>query len=161
VFEVKFLADAPEHAEQLARWHHQEWAAFFPDWTLAIATQELHAQAARRDFPATLIAMKDKQLAGSVSLIAEDAEAFGYIGSPWLASLYVEPRFRGKGLGALLVNALVQHAKNISLDVMYLFTPKHRTFYERLHWQPVCQANLHGQKVEIMKFELNGEALLV
>jgi N-acetylglutamate synthase-like GNAT family acetyltransferase len=160
VFEVKFLADAPEHVEQLARWHHQEWTAFFPEWTFAIATQELHTQAMSRDFPTTLIAMKDEQLAGSVSLIAEDAEAFGYIGSPWLASLYVVPAFRRQGLGALLVNALVQHANKISLDVMYLFTPDHRAFYERLQWQPVCQANLHGQKVQIMKFELKGEAIL-
>jgi N-acetylglutamate synthase-like GNAT family acetyltransferase len=159
VFEVKFLADAPEHVEQLALWHYREWSQFFPDWTLAIATQELTVQAACRDFPTTLVLMQANQLLGSVSLITEDAEEFDYIGSPWLASLYVLPEFRGLGAGALLVKSLMQHAKKISLNAIYLFTPDHRGFYERLGWQAMCQANLHGQTVDIMKVDLDQEAI--
>jgi N-acetylglutamate synthase-like GNAT family acetyltransferase len=160
VFEIKFLADAPEHVEQLARWHHREWEHLYADWTLAIATEELQQHAQCREFPTTLVVLKDAQLLGSVSLIAQDAQEFDDVGSPWLASLYVQPEFRGLGLGALLVKAMMQHAKKIQLETLYLFTPEHHDFYARLGWKKISRVDLHHQSVDIMQADIGEHARL-
>jgi N-acetylglutamate synthase-like GNAT family acetyltransferase len=160
VFEVRFLAEAPEHVDQLARWHHNQWAHLYADWTLAIATEELQQHVQCRDFPTTLIVLQDNQVLGSASLIAEDAEEFDDIGSPWLASVYVQPEFRGRGLGALLVKAVMRHAKKIQLDTIYLFTPDHHDFYVQLGWEKISRVDLHHQTVDIMKADLRVNAAL-
>ena len=100
--EIRPLADCPGQAAQLAAWHYQHWGHFYDpaDWNLASATAELEDHATRRGRPTTLVAMQDEDAVGSVSLVDEDAPEFRGVGDAWLASLFVLPRARGRGIGA-------------------------------------------------------------
>jgi len=146
------LAEVPGHAATLARWHHAHWGHFYDPahWDLAIATAELEDHAGRRGLPTTLVAMDDGQLLGSVSLVQEDAPEFRDVGEAWLASLYVRPEARGRGLGARLVNACVALAAREGLARLWLFTPEHAGFYARLGWRPAGTATLRDMPVHLM-----------
>lgn len=154
--QIRFLADAPEHVDQLADWHHAQWQHLYSDWTHDVARRELLEHAQSKTLPTTLVLMNDGVLLGSVSLVEVDSESLSQIGSPWLASLYVKIGERGCGFGAALVNALLQHAKNISVEKVFLFTPEHKSFYQDIGWSVFRQENLNGQKVDVMIFDIAG-----
>lgn len=151
---IDFLADHPQHALTLARWHHREWGALMPDWTRGDAERELTGHATRRDIPTTLVLLDDNHaLLGSVSVLDEDASEFRDL-SPWLASLYVAPPARGRGLGAQLVRAAVDYARGQGVPRLYLFTPAHAPFYARLGWSLLGSRMLGPREVTLMAIDL-------
>jgi N-acetylglutamate synthase-like GNAT family acetyltransferase len=151
---IDFLADHPHWVETLASWHHAEWAHLFEDWTLEVATIELADHAMRRSVPTTLVLHENGRLLGSVSLVIEDAPELQGEGSPWLASLYVEPSARGGGLGSRLARAAAALATEQGVDRLYLFTPDQAEFYERLGWTRRMRTRLHGNDVTLMDLRL-------
>ena len=97
---ISFLADEPQHVDQLADWHHAQWQHLYADWTHETARAELLSHAGCKTLPTTLVLTENEVLLGSVSLVDVDAEELSAIGSPWLASLYVAPDQRGRGHAA-------------------------------------------------------------
>jgi N-acetylglutamate synthase-like GNAT family acetyltransferase len=150
---IEFLADHPQHALTLARWHHREWGTLMPDWTRGDAERELTGHATRRDIPTTLVLLDGNALIGSVSVLDEDASEFRDL-SPWLASLFVAPPARGRGLGAQLVHAAVAYARDQGVPRLYLFTPEHAAFYARLGWHTIDHRPLAGREVTLMAIDL-------
>lgn len=151
---IAFLADHPRHALTLAHWHHREWGGLMPDWTRGDAERELADHAVRRDIPTTLVVLDDDgALVGSVSVLDEDASQFRDL-SPWLASLYVAPTARGRGLGARLVRAALDLARDQGVPRLYLFTPDRASFYERLGWTVLGSRLLAGRAVTLMAVDL-------
>ena len=151
--DIRFLADHPGHAPVLAQWHHATWGHLYDDWDLATATAELQDHATRRALPTTLVAEENGELLGSVSLVEEDAPELRGHGDAWLASLYVRPEARGRGLGADLVKALVRFAAGQGVERLWLFTPEHEDFYARLGWRHAGSATLRGVPVQLMDIQ--------
>ncbi|MEO8000454.1 MAG: GNAT family N-acetyltransferase [Arenimonas sp.] len=156
--QIRFLADVPEHVDQLADWHHAQWSSLYTDWTHAVTRADLLDYTKCKTLPTTLVLLEDENLLGSASLLEEDAVELAAIGNAWLASLFVKPEARGRGFGVMLVKAIMQHAKDISIEEMFLFTPEHKTFYQQLGWTAFYQANLNGQVVDVMNYRINGVA---
>ncbi len=151
---IEFLADHPQHALTLARWHHREWGPLMRDWSHDDAQRELTGHATRRIIPTTLVLLDaDDAVLGSVSLLDEDASQFREL-SPWLANLFVAPPARGRGLGAGLVAAAQALARELGVSRLYLFTPRHVAFYQRLGWQLLGERLLDAQPVSLMAIEL-------
>ncbi|MFT3806939.1 GNAT family N-acetyltransferase [Arenimonas sp.] len=150
---IEPIAAHPERVAELAAWHHAQWAHLYDDWTLAVAMQELRDHASRRGIPTTLLLLEGDSLLGSVSVVTEDAPALQFIGSPWLASLYVVPEARGRGLGKELVLAAVRLAAENDVPRLLLFTPEHADFYRRLGWQAFRREDLLGTPVDVMAIE--------
>lgn len=157
---VVSLAECPHWVDTLAAWHHAQWGNLYADaWTLADARAELAAHAASaEDFPTTLVWLDGETVLGSVSLVAEDAPALADRGGPWLASLYVAPSARGRGLGAALVRAAVAQSMRAGLSRLCLFTPEHADFYARLGWREYDRAELRGTPVTLMTIDALREA---
>lgn len=154
---IGLLADAPACVATLAQWHHAQWCGLIRDWSLATAQAELQAHVAQRTVPTTLVLHVDEKLAGSVSLLDNDVPEFADCG-PWLASLYVVPTLRRRGLGELLLHAAVQHARACGVSMLYLFTPEHRAFYARHGWQLLEMRPLGEQTVAIMNLDVSAPA---
>lgn len=140
------------HLPTLAAWHHAEWGALYADWSEADALAELQAHALGDALlPTTLVALADDgTLLGSVSLVAEDSPELVAFPGPWLASLFVIPEARGRGLGEALVRALVAKAAEAGVPRLRLFTPRHRAFYERLGWRFEASARVGGEAVAVL-----------
>ena len=122
----------------------------FDDWGIEVVRAELEGHATRRTLPTTLVVVEGGQALGSVSLVLEDAPEFCDQGSPWLASLFVAPEYRGRGLGAMLVHAAVDAAAGQGIDELFLFTPEHADFYARLGWSRMLRTILKGTPVDLM-----------
>jgi predicted N-acetyltransferase YhbS len=144
------LADVPAVVDVLAERHHAEWAALMPGWSRADAIAELADHATRRSLPTTLVALAGGgSVQGSVSVVDVDAPEFADL-APWLASLYVWPQARGRGLGARLVDAAVSFAAACDVTRLHLFTPAHRDWYASLGWQVLGRRRLGRVDVDVM-----------
>jgi predicted N-acetyltransferase YhbS len=147
---IDYLADHPEAAPLLAAWHHREWAELLPEWSLAQALAELQSHTGRRQIPTTLVAVEGGRVVGSASLLAEDLDGWGHL-SPWVASVFVVPECRGRGLGRRLVGRAVGEARVLGVPAVYLFTAGQAGYYRLLGWEPWQAAEHHGRAVLIMR----------
>lgn len=89
------------------------------------------AQAQSADaLPISRIALVDGALVGTVNLIDCDDDARTQLW-PWLAAMVVVPGRRGRGIGSLLVRALIDDARRLGITQMFLGTDG-PGFYRRL-----------------------------
>ncbi|AHG50212.1 hypothetical protein RLEG12_01000 (plasmid) [Rhizobium leguminosarum bv. trifolii CB782] len=86
--------------------------------------------------PLTFVAMVDAKPAGMISLRENDFKGRTDL-SPWLASLYVHPSHRNKGIGVLLIEKLEGEAERLGYDRLYLTTEDSKSLYEKSGWQEI------------------------
>lgn len=153
--EIVNLKEEPKHLPVLAEWHHKEWSDLNPGETIEQRIERMQAYLNESFVPSTFIA-KDGALLGSAAIVAHDMETKPDL-SPWLASVFVAPEQRGKGLGARLVLHVMNEAKTRGIDTLYLFTPDKVPFYQKLGWKIMTQEKYRGQEVTIMTIELTDQ----
>lgn len=146
---IAYLCDHPAEAPRLARWHYRQWRDLLPDWSEAAALAELQTHTRRTHLPTTLLAFAAGELCGSVSLLVSDHALLPQY-TPWLASLYVDAPWRGRGIGLALVQALVAEARALGIARLYLYTEDARRWYERQGWVWLDSAVLDGHPVDIL-----------
>jgi predicted N-acetyltransferase YhbS len=147
---IDYLADHLELAPLLAVWHHREWSALMPEWSFSQALAELQSHTGRCQIPTTFVAVEEDRLLGSVSLLENDLAGWEQL-SPWLASLYVIPECRGRGIGRRLVARVCEEARALAVPVVYLFTAGQQEYYERLGWELLKRVPHQSSEVIIMQ----------
>lgn len=144
-----WLSEVPQHAPQLAEWHVAEWAPLIPGFNVPGMLAEFATHDGGLQIPTTLVALEDEDLVGSVSLLDNDHDDIRAY-SPWLASLYVRPDQRGRGLGIELVHRCEDMAQRLGVERLYLYTSGQEDFYRKLGWQDVATVSLRGLCATVM-----------
>lgn len=151
---VKHLAQHQDAIPMLAAWVHGEWGHLMEP---GVTPQTLAGTFAKRTvqgrIPETFVAIEDGAPVGTASLVLHDLEALKDL-SPWLAAVYVAPEFRNRGIGSTLVGAVMDEAKILGVQDLYLFTPDRMRFYGRLGWKVLEQREHRGTDVTVMVYEL-------
>ena len=131
---------------------------FFDEWHQfdGRSREEIEAQLSgnlnRDRLPITFVAHQDAVLLGTVSLDLTDFLPMDHL-SPWLASLYVDAPFRGRGVGRALVGHLQDFASSRGIGPLHLWTPGSTQLYLHCGWTVFASANYGGQPVTILRFE--------
>lgn len=146
---IKNLTTIPDTLNLLAQWHQSEWAKFNPGETLEQRMVRMHDYLNPDFIPSTFVALDDCVL-GSGAIVKNDMDSRPEL-SPWLASVYVLPGHRGRGIGSKLVQHIMSQAKSETYKKLYLFTTDKQDFYEKLGWQTFDVENYHGQQVNLMQ----------
>ncbi|MBS0578649.1 MAG: GNAT family N-acetyltransferase [Proteobacteria bacterium] len=138
MLKIEPLALRPDLLPSVAGWIYEEWWRESGDASLAKVTSLLQPHLIPGRIPMTLVATLDSCAAGTATLIARDVGTEHWAGlSPWLAAVYVVPRFRRQGIGAALVAAIVDEAGSLGIRTLYLLTVGRESFYARLGWMLV------------------------
>ncbi|MGL5390899.1 MAG: GNAT family N-acetyltransferase [Shewanella sp.] len=149
------LQSAPHYIALLAHWHHQEWAHLGPaDGTVDSLSAQMTEYLTDAPIPKMFVSEHQGQVTGSSSLIAADMDTRTDL-TPWLANVYVNAAYRNQGLGKLLVNAVIDHAKNLGLKKIYLFTADRADFYRAQGWRSIAHEDYKGEMVTIMEYQLS------
>lgn len=146
---LEFLSDCMEQAALLADWHVREWQPLVPSMNVPDMLAEFSTHAWRVQIPTTLVAFDGNEVVGSVSLLENDHDDIRAY-SPWLASLYVRPDCRGRGLGIELVRRCEDMAHQLGIPVLHLYTSGQEPFYRRLGWHGIATLSLHGACASVM-----------
>lgn len=131
---ISHLADYPEFIDRLAEWHHDQWGSMIPGATLENRVEKLRAEMNRKELPMALVAHRDSTVLGSASLRAHDMHGRSDLG-PWLGGVYVGAAHRRQGIGARLVRAVEDKARDLGIELLYLFTPDKEGYYQGLGWE--------------------------
>lgn len=160
MFSIHPLAEHREWAAPLAAWHYQQWGPLLPWWTPDAALAELECHAQGGAYPTTMVAVRDdvelspscerSRLLGSVSLVADDLVELPQY-EPWLASLFVLPEHRGRGVATTLVRFCERAATGLGFTCLHLFTAGQQAFYDRLGWVVVETLDYYGHPGVIMR----------
>ena len=151
--QIEYLADKAAFIPTLARWHHEEWGYLSPGGSVEQRVSKLQTHRGRQHIPTTFVALSEGMPLGSASLVAHDMDTRMDL-SPWLASLYVTPEHRRRGVGTALVQRVLREAEALSVTTLYLFTPDREEFYTRLGWSLVERTEYRGQQVDIMALQI-------
>lgn len=152
-YTISPLAEAAEAIPALARWQHAEWAALNPGDTEENRALRLAKQVEASDLPQTWVARALESILGSASLVPNDMDTHPEW-EPWLASVFVAPEHRGKGVGKALIRRVEEEAKSRGFASMYLFTTDRASFYEALQWEKVAEETYRGERVTVMRRRL-------
>jgi len=143
------LADRPELVPVLAGWHHREWGRLHPGDTAEKRAERMKAHLGKRQVPASFVALADGEPVGSASLVDYDMEGREDL-APCLASVYVVPEYRRRGVGSALVNRVVEEARALDVETLYLFTWDQERLYARLGWSVLERTEYKGERIVIM-----------
>ena len=147
---IEPLADCAEAIPMLAQWFCAEWP--YEGRSRGAVETQLRENLNRDRVPITWVRRAGMQVIGTVSLDLSDLPVPAYRQlSPWLASLYVVPSARGRGVGRALVNHLVDFARGSSISMVYLWTPGSTGLYEKCGWKVFDTTTYAGRAITLMK----------
>ncbi len=142
----------PDAIPLLAHWYFTEWNGI-ERLTLETLTGELHERLADPTIGLTYLALSGAAVIGTVSLDRCDLPGHE-ARTPWLASLYVCPRARGRGLGRRLINHVIGTAAARGCPHLFLWTAGSPLRYEAVGFSTVETASYGGQPIRIMQTAL-------
>lgn len=148
---IRYLADHPQAISTLAGWLYDEWGHRSPDGTIRGMAQGLHRRLNRDRLPLALVAIDGGIPLGTVSLRPREVEVRPEY-EHWLSTLYVDRRYRGRGVGERLVRAAVDQADRLGIEKLYLYTRQEKTeqWYAHLGWQKVEKLNYRDRPAVIL-----------
>jgi GNAT superfamily N-acetyltransferase len=103
--------------------------------------------------PMIVVALDDDDVpVGMASLIEDDLR--GDPRNPWLASVYVPPGARRRGIASHLVAAVERLALRFGFRRIYLFTASVPALYAQLGWQALEERDYRGEHITVMARDL-------
>lgn len=151
--QIVSLAEQPQHLAKLAYWHHSEWSYLYPDISLRDRAESMADYFSAESVPKMFIAVDGDELLGSTAIDRNDMDTLPHL-TPWISDVYVNPAFRGKGIGTALVRHAMEYARNKGVRTLYLYTPGQEDFYTRLGWKRMTRDIYHNHPVSVMHIDL-------
>lgn len=151
--QLGYLADYPQIIPELAVWLFGEWGRLNVGETLEKRVARLQSHTGRPGIPSTVIALEGDSLLGSASLVANDLTSHPHL-SPFLASVFVLPEERRRGVGRALVQRVTEEAAKLGYPKLYLITHDRQEFYQSMGWVAQEEVEYRGESVTVMAIEL-------
>ncbi|TDX31588.1 acetyltransferase (GNAT) family protein [Modicisalibacter xianhensis] len=154
---IEALTPDSPHLETIVTWQHESWGHLNPAMSFADRCAEVRSECGERGVPRVFMAMHAGKPVGTASLIESDMSSRPQL-TPWLASVFVHPEWRGQGIASRLVRRVEEEARQAGLERFYLYTPDQQALYRRLGWQETEAVVYRGEAVTIMTRCLNDDA---
>lgn len=144
------LHNRPAAIPLLASWFHSEWSTF-DCRPVPIIEAQLSENLSKESIPTTFLALVGSTVVGTVSLDTSDLPSHDQL-TPWLASLFVLPEMRGRGIATALVNHAQSFAALQRVSWLYLWTPGSTRLYERCGWAEIERTTYGSRPITVMRF---------
>lgn len=143
------------HARHLmptvSHWLLSEWPNWYGEDGPGHLSADVTAFAASdRTLPIGFVAFDDGNPVGFGALKAESIPSHRHL-TPWAAAGFVLPERRGKGIGALLLQAMVAHARTLGYEHVYCATSTSVSLLHRAGWHVVEEIMHAGEPMVIFR----------
>lgn len=148
---IDYLKDHPDLVKEITCYFYGEWSYLCPERSLKDFEDSIRERLNYDRIPLALVAVTDDgRFLGTVCLKKSDMDTHKEL-TPWLAGLFVREEFRNLGLGKMLIERIIEVAKKLNVDTLYLFTPNKEEYYKKLGWETVSHERYKTTDVCIMK----------
>ncbi|KAA0013056.1 GNAT family N-acetyltransferase [Billgrantia pellis] len=147
------LSPDSDHVPTVASWTYAEWGHLSPGYTAESWCEAFRRECGDAGVPSVFVAMEGDQPVGTAALMARDMHSRPEL-TPWLASVFVLPEWRGQGIASRLVHRVEAEAADCGVSLFYLFTPDQQALYRRLGWQDHEEVRYRGEAVTVMTRQL-------
>jgi len=150
MIEIVHISEAVAHIDTLSRWMCDEWGTENNiDFFKSIVNHSL----SKENLPQTFVAMDGDVPVGTIGLWRCDMVSRQDL-FPWLSALYVIPEYRKKGIGEKLQVNLIEHAKSLEFENLYLYTDI-EGYYEKTGWEYIDKGITYsGEYDQIYRMKL-------
>ncbi len=152
---IAAISDRPELAPLVARWRVEAFFGYPGGCTVEeMAALILTPPVGPKE---TFVLFDHDRPAGTAGLVRQDLETRPDL-TPWLAGLFVQPAFRGRGHATALVRRVEVFAAAASVPVLWLYTWTAEPLYARLGWHRAGleRDQKRGHEVVLMTRRLSG-----
>jgi len=151
--DIHYLADDTEEISTIAGWIYYEWGHLIERRTLETAHEKVRQSLSGSDLPLTMVCYLDGNLVGTAGIDTADMNSHPEL-TPWMVSVFVDPRYRKKGIGTALCKRIAEEFKRLDFATAYLFTPDRESLYARLGWKTFLREEYREEQVVIMMLDL-------
>ncbi|MFD2648555.1 GNAT family N-acetyltransferase [Devosia albogilva] len=132
---TELLADRPEVIGALVELMESVWADWYHPGG-ASARAELSERLQRDRLPLGIVALNGEAAVGTCALTVSSG---GLVTerSPWIGGLVVDPRWRRRGVGLLLLQRARHEAKRLGYTRVYALTAEAMALFEAAGWRHV------------------------
>jgi len=132
MIELLTIAERPDLIPVTARWSWQEWGAAGGGPTEHAIAGRI-AREAKGGFDTQFVLLDNGTPAAMASLARADLDERPDL-TPWLAGVYVDPPFRGRGHSVRVVRRVEQAAIEAGVTTLWLYSNTATGLYRRLGW---------------------------
>jgi N-acetylglutamate synthase-like GNAT family acetyltransferase len=121
-----------EYLNTICTWIYNWWGKI-EGWSFEKVYEQMGNSLSKNKIPKTFIAIKNNVVIGMYQFIMADRDTRQDI-YPCLTNIYVDEKYRNKGLGKLLIEHSINEAKKLGVKELYLYT-EHIGLYEKYGWE--------------------------
>lgn len=152
---IDLLKNHPQVIPEIANiWHEYLGKIWMPEIGIE-EIKSLYYAELQHDMPLTYIALYGEISVGSCTLELNGGVR-PYL-KPWIGDLVVAKKYQKRGIGKMLVEAVLAKTRELGFKKLYLFTfaPNVTEYYNRLGWKKIGADEFKSHPVTLMEFELN------
>lgn len=151
MIKIDFLKSHPHAIPALAAiWHEVLGKIWMPE--IGIEEIEfLYYEELNQGMPLTYIALYGEIPVGSCTFQLKE-DIWPDLG-PWMGDLVVDPKYQRQGIGKMLIDVIVEKAKELGFKKLYLFAfdPAIVEYYQRLGWEKIGMDEFKSHPVTVME----------
>ena len=157
--DINLLHDKPDFIPQIAKWYSEEWGNLDDcsgknRRSTAVLEIKLADYLNIDTVPLMLVATKNHSLIAAAQLRFQENSRYPAY-SHWLGGVYVAEQERGNGTARILIEAILNKAKQLDIRQLYLQTEDlSGGLYKKMGWQAVEEVKYCGVHVLIMQLDL-------
>lgn len=152
--EIEYLCDRPEYVDLVAGWVYNEFVIGTASSFTLEGCKDYFSKTNKTKLEITFVAIIDYKGVGTVSIFENDLDNQKVL-TPWLASLYVEPDYRSKGIAKQLIEKVKQAVKGLGYEKLYLRTEHTSEYYKALGWVHLYDTkDEKGIDIQVFKIDL-------
>jgi GNAT superfamily N-acetyltransferase len=150
--EIVTTAERPDLIPEVSLWLWREWGVR-RGRTQAQVAEAMASRVAAVGPEQCFVLLDGGRPAATASLVHHDLDARPDL-TPWLASVFVHPEFRGRGHAPRVVRAVEASVKAAGIASFYLDTNTAAPLYAGLGWMTIGQSVDLGEVVTLMRRDL-------
>lgn len=148
---VELLARHRQLLPLVEQWFVTEWPSWYGTGGPGKVREDLEAFAASEvNLPIGFVAFSEGNAVGAGALKSESIPTHTHL-TPWAAAGYVVPAYRGRGIGAAMLAAMVSHAQELGFPRIYCGTSTAEPLLRRCGWTSLALIQHAGKPLTIFR----------
>ena len=153
-YKIDYLGNHTNQIEDISETLFEEWTHLMP----GIVQKDMEKSISERinfdKIPVALLALdENKKWIGTVSIKQYDLDSRRDI-SPWFCGFFVKKEYRNAGVGLALMKAIIDKARELKINRIYLYTEKAEKYYLEKDWKLIERRNEVGNQVSILEYNI-------